>query len=609
MTPPVPARYLASLVAAVLLTGSPAKAFVINTNASPETDALEAAKTAAVWSANMRSLLESGERGLGGGLEYSVDPSVCTELNFVDDSSCEDIRALIAAAGAMWSLGNPNISFVDVTDHIAATRGGTVPVSARAGAEINFFAVPRAELIENLQGSTATTQTFYIAAKPVSTNGLTLWESEGILGTANVDFVTDVCYYLREPVAPGICVSFAQVLLHELGHVLGLAHPELEAFWNLDSDNDPTTPVTPGCQPFLASLRVSPNFDPDALMLATRGPADWESAIKPDDYAGRDFLYPICTPEERAAAIAAAPPPPPPDASETRVALSYSVAPMSYPIDSLLQNESGRNVLQLTFAADGSVKDATMTTPSGVSRLDDMALEIARSGGIAVDGAANATLLTEFLWTLPLRPADDILAPDDADLAPLDSAPDLLRMPQDRNLLTVPNASAAAGEQGVVALSVTIASDNSVSAVEVSETSGYARLDAAAVSLARAAGYEAGQQSGAAQVSVLQMAVAYNTLPSASSSRCYSWPLNVVLPTLRITNFNAVTSEQGDPMAQRWIKVAADGRVETMLLSTSEGWMHVDDRLRDWWTDSADIPVDHPQRECWYYRPFVVLGR
>ena len=52
MTPPVPARYLASLVAAVLLTGSPAKAFVINTNASPETDALEAAKTAAVWSAS-----------------------------------------------------------------------------------------------------------------------------------------------------------------------------------------------------------------------------------------------------------------------------------------------------------------------------------------------------------------------------------------------------------------------------------------------------------------------------------------------------------------------------------------------------------------------------
>ena len=133
MTPPVPARYLASLVAAVLLTGSPAKAFVINTNASPETDALEAAKTAAVWSANMRSLLESGERGLGGGLEYSVDPSVCTELNFVDDSSCEDIRALIAAAGAMWSLGNPNISFVDVTDILrqrAAERFPSRPAQA-----------------------------------------------------------------------------------------------------------------------------------------------------------------------------------------------------------------------------------------------------------------------------------------------------------------------------------------------------------------------------------------------------------------------------------------------------------------------------------------------
>jgi len=390
-------RLAAPVLCAWLAATASAGAFVINAYGDPGGDALEIARNAARWNANARALVESGERGLGGGLEFSVDASVCTDLDFVDNSTCDDIRALIVRAGARWSQDNPSVYFTDVTDRIPAARSRSGGAQGRIGAEINIFAVPRSELTEGLEDSTATTETYYLPLPPVSTNGTTLWESEGTFTDATINFATDKCYYLVEPVAPGICVSFAQILLHELGHALGLSHPEEETARNLDTDNDPATPIAMGCQPHLVPLIVSGVFETNSIMISGQVHRDWDSLMTHDDFAGRDFLYPVCTPEEREAAIATASPPSgrvPFSEGTPAVNINIDVPSPLYPVDSLIRNESGRVILEVTFAEDGSVTNATVETSSGIPRLDDAALNIVRNAPIdgRIPGPAGSTL-------------------------------------------------------------------------------------------------------------------------------------------------------------------------------------------------------------------------
>jgi len=210
-----------------------------------------------------------------------------------------------------------------------------------------------------------------------------------------------------------------------------------------------------------------------------------------------------------------------------------------------------------------------------------------------------------------LRPAYDIVPPPRPDAPQTEAVPDLLQLPQDRARLSIPPSSIDAGETGVVALSVRVAANASVTDVTVRETSGYPALDDAATALARAATYEVGYENGMPVDSTLDMAVAYTSYPGTPSPHCYAWPPNVTLPALRMAYFNTQTGQapppEGDnPIAQLWVKTAEDGSVETMLLSTEDGWMHVDHVLREWWQPTAMIPADHLPQECWYYRPFLI---
>ena len=315
-------RICAGILAVSLFFTPPANAFVANASDVAPSDPIAAAPTTARWNANSRSLVESGERGLGGGLEFSLDSAFCSSLEFVDGATCADIRALIVAAGEKWGEENPNIYLVDVTDMITARQPGNYATNVERGAEINFFAIARDEMEDDVGGAAASTGTMVNYVKPQSTNGTTSWNSEGTITHASINFTTDHCYYLVAPIAPGDCVPFSLVLLHEIGHVLRLGHPDELTQWNLDADDDPKTAFEIQCLNPLSGLRYSPNFDPNSVMISTQttgqywesenqyylpnympnGPQaanqDWENAIQLDDYAGRDFLYPVCTEED-----------------------------------------------------------------------------------------------------------------------------------------------------------------------------------------------------------------------------------------------------------------------------------------------------------------------
>ena len=116
----------------------PAGAFVVEGPRQSTLSAQEHLAQAPRWVPTRASLLQSGERGLGGGLEYTVDDSIC-RLNFVDDVDCTSRKRAISEALDQWSSGHPAISFVDVTGQIAPGFPLAVAGQSAQGAEIDFF--------------------------------------------------------------------------------------------------------------------------------------------------------------------------------------------------------------------------------------------------------------------------------------------------------------------------------------------------------------------------------------------------------------------------------------------------------------------------------------
>jgi len=148
----------------------------------------------AYWSNVSGSLVESGQRGLGGGIEYSIAPDFCSNiiLLFSGDNpkpTCAQLKAAIRRAFDRWAEGNPAIRFVEVTDKIAAQLNHP---DQTLGAEIDFLALSPSQY-PKLQDSSAVTDRWFLDAHPRGTN------HQYKLGTtyANVDIVfsTSSCFF------------------------------------------------------------------------------------------------------------------------------------------------------------------------------------------------------------------------------------------------------------------------------------------------------------------------------------------------------------------------------------------------------------------------------
>ena len=286
------------IISLCLATLSPAFAFTVDGPRGGGADPIDHLLNAPRWAATSGSLVETGQRGLGGGLEYVVDDSLC-DLRFDDESvTCEEIHNVLTAAFAVWADGHPDISFTDVTGEVSPAFPLAALGQEDQGAEIDIYAAKPSRFPPFLR-SGVHGYTFYYsrASAPfLMTNGQTTAPRGGRIESVDIRF-NEGSTYTMNPLSDCVqCVHFPSLALHEIGHSLGLGHPEELNQYNLDSDSLPGNPIPINCLAPETGLVHNPLIDGAAVLIGqdVQGPGRWKRGLSYDDEAARNALYPDC---------------------------------------------------------------------------------------------------------------------------------------------------------------------------------------------------------------------------------------------------------------------------------------------------------------------------
>jgi hypothetical protein len=196
-----------------------------------------------------------------------------------------EIESAVRAAFAAWE--SPVLRF-DVTFGAAALRGPAV------GLELDVFQVHSSDPEFAASGASfgVTYMLWNFSPTRVLTNGATLPGLE-IYG-ADILIAVD----RLAAVAPAFnrdeqVKLFQRLMMHEIGHALGLHHPHDGPSINFDTDTVPNNAIL--VDPFdpLPALILSPNRDTLAVMNQIPGGGGlFYTTLRNDDRGGRDVLYP-----------------------------------------------------------------------------------------------------------------------------------------------------------------------------------------------------------------------------------------------------------------------------------------------------------------------------
>lgn len=243
--------------------------------------------------------------GLQGGIQVSIAPGFVEGLAPASERVPE-LRAAVEAAFRAWET--PDLRF-DLGWDVEGSEG------ARVGSELDLFLVDSS--YGPFPGTSFTGVTFYSTeqrADRMLTNGALL-PGRTIVG-ADIFIASDRFEELLGfMIGVGLATEadraarLTNLVMHELGHALGLDHPNEYAHANFDDDGDPMTRVVVDPLAPFAGLVVSPNLDRDTVMRGGFPPGQralFFDALRPDDLSGRDVLYPSLVPEPGSGLLVAA---------------------------------------------------------------------------------------------------------------------------------------------------------------------------------------------------------------------------------------------------------------------------------------------------------------
>lgn len=285
-------RHCPLLLAAFLIGARAADAFVpLDVDAT-----IEATPR---WSAASHPAI--GGAGLHDGIQVAVSPEFASAivLAVTGGMAPEDLAAVEATVGAAFAAWQSPVLTFQITFGSGAVRG------VADGAEIDLFAVPEADpaFARNDFFGVTHTDSQFVADRRL-TNGTVL--PGAALTRTDIFLNLDMLALFAPALTREQQVAALQrLMMHEIGHALGLHHPNEFPSANRDTDLDPLNEmVIDPAAPF-SDLILSPNIDAEAVM--SNGPSFIGlllTALRNDDRGGRDVLYPA----HGAAALCAATP-------------------------------------------------------------------------------------------------------------------------------------------------------------------------------------------------------------------------------------------------------------------------------------------------------------
>jgi hypothetical protein len=285
-----------ALAMLVLAAAATARAFV----PIPPDEPIE---TSSRWSAIGHA--STGGKGLQDGLSVFVAPGfaatlVTATLGTATAEDVADTEDAIRAAFAAWE--SPVLAF-DVAFEAPAVRGRDV------GAEIDLFVVAPDDPAFVGTGALFGITYFDAPFEPsrLLTNGATL--GGFAISGADIFFKTDLIpvFVPLFPTREDKLHALQRLVMHEVGHALGLHHPNDFPELNLDTDTDPLDRMAIDPTAPFTGLLVGTPIDVDAVMsnFPTSIPGALVlTALRNDNRGGRDVLYPapatvICPPIPR----------------------------------------------------------------------------------------------------------------------------------------------------------------------------------------------------------------------------------------------------------------------------------------------------------------------